>query len=103
MFYVKQIYGPEGVFYKLSLSCYEAKQEKYTYSVCPFKEVKQTADTNPSVVIGRHPVWSSQGSDGFVLKMTEGDRANCPEGMARVSVVSSFVVDKLHLGPESEG
>ena len=37
-----QLYGPNGVFYKLSMTCFDYDTSEYKYSFCPFKSVTQS-------------------------------------------------------------
>lgn len=35
------MFGPGGVFYKLSEKCFKINWSEYTFEVCPFKKVTQ--------------------------------------------------------------
>ncbi|XP_009587510.1 glucosidase 2 subunit beta-like isoform X1 [Nicotiana tomentosiformis] len=38
---LKQDFGPEKEFYSFHGQCFESKENKYTYKICPFKEASQ--------------------------------------------------------------
>lgn len=82
-----QTYGPDGVFYSLSRSCYEHKSSGYEYEVCPFKHVRQQQFPQSSKNIGQRAVWRHMRDGLYILIMDEGDATLCPEGFGRSSVV----------------
>ena len=49
---IVQVYGPESVFYKLSLQCYEFDNPEYKYKLCPFHSVTQQKFPAPATNIG---------------------------------------------------
>lgn len=83
-----QLYGEDGAFYKLSKKCFEAKSDKYDYTVCPFSEVLQRDGNLPAVVLGRSASWVKQGkAKGYVLQMSGGDSSRCPDSRSRMTLV----------------
>ena len=83
-----QYYGPKGVFYKLSLECFEGRGDKYTYKLCPFHKAEQSWSHVPGTVIGRNPTWISMGGEGgYQLVMEAGDSSGCPDHGSRETIV----------------
>jgi hypothetical protein len=79
-----QLYGPKGVFYKLSLKCLTIKWAEFTYEVCPYKRVTQFKSydmgrktdigTDSALILGEisnKKVW--------ILKMGNGNREFCSQ------------------------
>ena len=88
LYFSFQIHGPNGEFYTLSKTCYKANFDKYTYEVCPFREVKQTFSALPYTYIGRNGKWVSTGKQGWTLLMDHGEPRQCPQGRPRITYVS---------------
>jgi DNA-binding transcriptional regulator YiaG len=82
-----ELYGPDAVFYKLSQLCLELNINKYVYTVCPFRAVKQTDRGHEPVVIGRRVRWLDQGPAVYRLVLEDGDSKNCPESQPRQTVI----------------
>ena len=79
-----KLYGPQGVFYRLSLSCFNIKWAEYTFEVCPYKRVTQfkaynkgkttNLGTDSALILGEisnKKIW--------ILKMGNGDSEFCPQ------------------------
>lgn len=81
----KAPFGPDGVFYKLSKSCYPFKILQYEYTVCPFESVKQQQFPHPARVLGRRPQWKHVLPYKYVLQMVAGDADLCPDGISRTT------------------
>lgn len=88
-----KLYGPQGVFYRLSLSCFDIKWTEFTFEVCPYKRVSQfkpyskgkkiNLGTDSALILGEisnKKVW--------ILKMGNGEREFCSQ--PRESEVISF-------------
>ncbi|KAK9786586.1 hypothetical protein WJX73_004059 [Symbiochloris irregularis] len=74
--------GPEGAFMPLIDRCIEANVDKYTYSVCPFKDAHQK-DGGAQTKLGG---WSGWESNGSVMSFTNGQ--GCWNGPARSITVT---------------
>ncbi|RNA30391.1 glucosidase 2 subunit beta-like [Brachionus plicatilis] len=74
----EKLYGPKGVFYRISRFCFEIFLSKYTFKVCPYKEVLQI-DSNKHVNIGRDPQLIRKRIGEWSLKMNNGESTNCPQ------------------------
>ncbi|CAD5113573.1 DgyrCDS2736 [Dimorphilus gyrociliatus] len=72
-------YGPQNVFYPLSKKCFTFKSNEYEYSICPFKEIKQTNSNSHSVSAGSQFKWLSRTPYDFSIIMTGGEGKNCPD------------------------
>ncbi|KAL3130419.1 hypothetical protein ABBQ38_008242 [Trebouxia sp. C0009 RCD-2024] len=75
-------YGLEEAFGALVDKCYEAQVDKYTYSVCPFKDAFQK-EGGSRTSLG---TWAGLADDSTVMKFTEGQ--GCWQGPARSMTVS---------------
>ena len=77
-----KLYGPKGVFYKLSTKCFKINRTEFTYEVCPYKRVTQfklynmgrktNIGIDSTLVLGEisnRKVW--------ILKMGNGNREFC--------------------------
>ncbi|XP_014786748.1 uncharacterized protein LOC106881055 [Octopus bimaculoides] len=93
----KMSYGPEGVFYKLSLKCFQIQLPPYDYNICPFKKCTQQKFPQPVISLGQNPVWEKMRLGSYVLKMTGGSAQYCPENRERLSRITfeCGVVDKV--------
>ncbi|KAL4218365.1 hypothetical protein ACF0H5_023102 [Mactra antiquata] len=100
----KQDYGPNGVFYKLSLECFEFDSVEYKYKLCPFHSVTQQAFPNPPTDIGKVPVWKVKLPGHYALKMDKGDASRCPYGKTRSTVINFIcgLTDKIIKVSEEE-
>jgi hypothetical protein len=38
---ISDLYGPDGVFFKLSQKCFHLKSGEFDYNVCPYKTITQ--------------------------------------------------------------
>ena len=86
--FCSQTYGPAGVFYPLSLHCYQLRTSSYRYTVCPFHNATQRK-TATSRSLGTVPGWlPPQPGQLHRLRMSGGASIQCPESKARVAVVS---------------
>lgn len=76
----EQIYGPKGVFYKLSQKCFTIKKSEYTFEVCPYNKCTQTKTDQIHLTtnIGVKPSLTLVG-ETWVLLMKNGDSSLCPE------------------------
>lgn len=84
----KENYGPEGVFFKLSRSCFPFKSSGYEYTVCPFKSVKQQQFPRASKLLGEKAVWEYMSEGLYILNMLNGASHLCPGEAPRKSVIS---------------
>ena len=84
------MYGPDGVFYQLSLTCFDHETREYKYTLCPFKSVTQQSFPSAPVHLGRRPRWRTRLGGVFVLKMEGGDVSACPGGKQRHTLVLYF-------------
>ncbi|XP_061189352.1 glucosidase 2 subunit beta-like [Saccostrea echinata] len=82
----KEVYGPEGVFYKLSQKCFSHKAHPYEYKICPFQSVTQEQFPTQQWSLGRKAVWKQRSHGQFLLEMSGGDGVNCP-GRGRQSLI----------------
>ncbi|CAN1816282.1 Glucosidase 2 subunit beta [Linum perenne] len=49
---LKQDFGPDDEFYEFYDQCFESKQDKYVYKVCPFKDVVQEEQQHQKTQLG---------------------------------------------------
>ena len=91
IFILFQKYGPNGVFYQLSLTCFDHETSEYKYTFCPFKSVTQQKFPAAAIHIGKKPVWRTRLKGVYVLKMEGGDLSACPGGKQRSTVVSTVL------------
>ncbi|XP_033731406.1 glucosidase 2 subunit beta-like [Pecten maximus] len=84
----KEKYGPDGVFFKLSRSCFPFKSSGYEYTVCPFKSVKQQQFPRASKLLGETAVWEYMSEGLYILNMLNGASHLCPGEVPRKSVIS---------------
>lgn len=83
----KKEFGPDGIFFKLSQSCFTFKSSGYEYTVCPFKSVKQQHFPQASKSLGERPVWSYMSDGLYILNMEDGSSHLCPNE-SRKSIIS---------------
>ncbi|XP_021365218.1 glucosidase 2 subunit beta-like [Mizuhopecten yessoensis] len=84
----KEKFGPDGVFFKLSRSCFPLKSSGYEYTICPFKSVKQQQFPRASKLLGENPEWEYMSEGLYILNMLNGASHLCPGEMPRKSVIS---------------
>ncbi|XP_063407852.1 glucosidase 2 subunit beta-like [Mytilus trossulus] len=84
----KNDYGPEGIFYKLSLTCFTYKTKEYEYQVCPFQKITQDHFPGTAFSLGKVSTWTSRKNGRYLLRMEGGDTHLCPDGIGRMSVVT---------------
>lgn len=75
-------YGLEEAFGALVDKCYEAQVDKYTYSVCPFKDAFQKEGSGKTSL----GTWAGLTDDSTVMKFTNGQA--CWQGPPRSMTVS---------------
>ncbi|XP_013390308.1 glucosidase 2 subunit beta [Lingula anatina] len=84
------VFGPQGVFFKLSLECFHYSAPHFDYTICPFKSAKQREreSTHSDVTIARGMVhWLSSQQGQYRIEMKDGDGFACPGGMRRSLVI----------------
>ena len=91
----EQMYGPSGIFYKLSQSCFKIDWSEYTFDVCPYKRVTQTkkAHRDSQMNLGERAsliLADSRNEKVWIIKMDDGDNQLC--GKARRSEVCLFLL-----------
>lgn len=93
----ENLYGPDGVYYKLSLDCFDYDAPEYKYRLCPFKSVTQQKFNQASVNLGKTPVWRTRLPGHYILKMDRGDVSGCPFGHVRNTVITFLcgLTDKI--------
>ncbi|KAL3683489.1 hypothetical protein R1sor_001511 [Riccia sorocarpa] len=80
---LKQDYGKDGEFYSFHDKCFELKDKKYTYKVCPFKDATQQ-EGHSTTRLGR---WQGFKDDYKSMVYEHGDRCwNGPERSLRVKM-----------------
>lgn len=78
-------YGPNGVFFLLSKSCYKIDWSEYTFEVCPFNKVIQFKKNSKSSIIqlghisSLELVKSKKNEKIWRLKISKGDPSNCSQ------------------------
>ncbi|XP_010032841.2 LOW QUALITY PROTEIN: glucosidase 2 subunit beta [Eucalyptus grandis] len=87
---LKQDFGPEKEFYSYYGRCFESKQNKYIYKVCPFKEASQQ-EGHSTTRLGK---WDKFDDSYRVMVFSAGD--NCWNGPDRSMKV------KLRCGLKNE-
>ncbi|KAA6428325.1 MAG: hypothetical protein FRX49_01921 [Trebouxia sp. A1-2] len=75
-------YGLEGAFGALVDECYDAQVDKYTYSVCPFKDAFQKEGASKTSL----GTWAGLTDDSTVMRFSNGQA--CWQGPARSMTVS---------------
>lgn len=84
----KNNYGPEGVFYKLSIVCFTYKSKEYEYQICPFKSITQKNFPNRAFNLGKEAEWVHKAKGRYILRMEGGDSHLCPDGLGRMSLIT---------------
>ncbi|KAF7836912.1 glucosidase 2 subunit beta [Senna tora] len=78
---LKHDFGPEKEFYSFYDRCFESKQNKYTYKVCPYKEASQ-AEGYSTTRLGR---WDKFEDSYRVMVFSNGDKCwNGPDRSLKV-------------------
>ncbi|GAB2233413.1 hypothetical protein Droror1_Dr00002635 [Drosera rotundifolia] len=78
---LKHDFGPEKEFYLFYDRCFESKQNKYVYKVCPYKQATQT-EGHSSTRLGR---WEKFEESYRVMLFANGDRCwNGPDRSLKV-------------------
>ncbi|XP_038700088.1 glucosidase 2 subunit beta-like isoform X2 [Tripterygium wilfordii] len=78
---LKHDFGPEEEFYSFYDRCFEIKQNKYVYKVCPFKEASQV-EGHSTTRLGR---WDKFEDSYQVMVFSDGDRCwNGPDRSLKV-------------------
>ncbi|KAG9458529.1 hypothetical protein H6P81_003037 [Aristolochia fimbriata] len=76
-------FGPEKEFYSFYNRCFESKQNKYVYKVCPFKEASQV-EGHSTTRLGR---WDKFEDSYRVMQFSSGDRCwNGPDRSLKVKL-----------------
>ncbi|XP_068659644.1 glucosidase 2 subunit beta-like [Aristolochia californica] len=76
-------YGPEKEFYSFYNHCFESKQNKYVYKVCPFKEASQV-EGHSTTRLGR---WDKFEDSYRVMQFSAGDKCwNGPDRSLKVKL-----------------
>ncbi|KAL4321323.1 hypothetical protein AHAS_Ahas14G0099000 [Arachis hypogaea] len=78
---LKHDFGPEGEFYSFYDRCFESKQNKYTYKVCPYDQASQEEGYS-TTRLGR---WDKFEDSYKVMAFSNGDRCwNGPDRSMKV-------------------
>ncbi|CAN1128379.1 Glucosidase 2 subunit beta [Linum perenne] len=78
---LKHDFGTEKEFYLLHDNCYETKQDKYTYKICPFKQASQV-EGHSSTTLGR---WDKFEDSYRTMVFSNGDKCwNGPDRSLKV-------------------
>ncbi|KAL6576659.1 hypothetical protein OROMI_010935 [Orobanche minor] len=80
---LKQDFGPEKEFYSFYGQCFETKQNKYVYKVCPFKEATQVEGYSTT----RLGSWEKFEDSYRVMQFLNGDKCwNGPDRSLKVKL-----------------
>lgn len=80
---LKQDFGPEKEFYSFYDRCFESKQNKYVYKVCPFKQASQE-EGHSTTRLGR---WEKFDDSYRVMLFLNGDKCwNGPDRSLKVKL-----------------
>ncbi|OAE34566.1 hypothetical protein AXG93_1487s1120 [Marchantia polymorpha subsp. ruderalis] len=80
---LKQDFGKDGEFYSFYDKCFELKDKKYTYKVCPYKDATQV-EGHSTTRLGR---WQGFKDDYTNMVFEQGDKCwNGPERSLRVKM-----------------
>ncbi|KAL2612424.1 hypothetical protein R1flu_024116 [Riccia fluitans] len=80
---LKQDFGKDGEFYSFYGKCFELKDKKYTYKICPYKDATQQ-EGHSTTRLGR---WQGFKDDYRSMVFEQGDRCwNGPERSMRVKM-----------------
>lgn len=78
---LKQDFGPEKEFYSFYDRCFESKQNKYVYKVCPYKQASQE-ESHTTTHLGR---WDKFEDSYRVMMFSNGDKCwNGPDRSLKV-------------------
>ncbi|CAI0440529.1 unnamed protein product [Linum tenue] len=78
---LKHDFGPEKEFYLLYGNCFEGKQDKYIYKICPFKQASQV-EGHSSTTLGR---WDKFEDSYRTMMFSNGDKCwNGPDRSLKV-------------------
>ncbi|XP_065634701.1 glucosidase 2 subunit beta-like [Quercus suber] len=78
---LKQDFGPEKEFYSFYDRCFESKQNKYVYKVCPYKQASQE-ESHTTTRLGR---WDKFEDSYRVMMFSNGDKCwNGPDRSLKV-------------------
>ncbi|GFP95651.1 glucosidase 2 subunit beta [Phtheirospermum japonicum] len=80
---LKQDFGPEKEFYSFYGQCFETKQNKYVYKICPFKEASQVEGYSTT----RLGSWEKFEDSYKVMQFLNGDKCwNGPDRSIKVKL-----------------
>ncbi|KAK6145054.1 hypothetical protein DH2020_021874 [Rehmannia glutinosa] len=80
---LKQDFGPEKEFYSFYGQCFESKQNKYVYKVCPFKEASQVEGYSTT----RLGSWEKFEDSYRIMQFLNGDKCwNGPDRSIKVKL-----------------
>ncbi|KAG8371778.1 hypothetical protein BUALT_Bualt13G0123600 [Buddleja alternifolia] len=80
---LKQDFGPEKEFYSFYGQCFETKQNKYTYKVCPFKQATQEEGYSTT----RLGSWEKFEDSYKIMQFLNGDKCwNGPDRSLKVKL-----------------
>ncbi|KAI3461917.1 hypothetical protein Pfo_018580 [Paulownia fortunei] len=80
---LKQDFGPEKEFYSFYSQCFESKQNKYVYKVCPFKEATQVEGYSTT----RLGSWEKFEDSYRIMQFLNGDKCwNGPDRSLKVKL-----------------
>ncbi|KAG8387398.1 hypothetical protein BUALT_Bualt02G0017400 [Buddleja alternifolia] len=80
---LKQDFGPEKEFYSFYGQCFETKQNKYVYKVCPFKQATQEEDHSTT----RLGSWEKFEDSYRIMQFLNGDKCwNGPDRSLKVKL-----------------
>eukprot|EP01018_Ginkgo_biloba_P038386 Gb_31920 [translate_table: standard] len=78
---LKQDYGNDGEFYTFYDQCFEHKENKYVYKICPYKQASQL-EGHSTTTLGR---WEGFGDSYKVMQFSNGDRCwNGPDRSLKI-------------------
>ncbi|KAK4374458.1 hypothetical protein RND71_005135 [Anisodus tanguticus] len=80
---LKQDFGPEKEFYSFHGQCFESKENKYTYKICPFKQATQVEGYSTT----RLGKWDKFEDSYRTMQFTSGDHCwNGPDRSLKVKL-----------------
>ncbi|KAI6670753.1 hypothetical protein NL676_005638 [Syzygium grande] len=95
---LKQDFGPEKEFYSYYDRCFESKQNKYVYKLCPFKEASQH-EGHSTTRLGK---WDKFDNSYRVMIFSSGDKCwNGPDRSMKVKLRCGFKNEVTHVGEPS--
>jgi protein kinase C substrate 80K-H len=78
---LKQDYGNEGEFYSFYDQCFEHKENKYIYKICPYKQASQV-EGHSTTNLGR---WDGFKDSYKIMEFSNGDRCwNGPDRSLKI-------------------